>query len=340
MAGRKNNIRFKRWKLLATILMGAFCLFTTFTAKAQQDAQFSQYVFNGLYINPAYAGYKQDVYLSGFYRSQWTGLDGAPQTFSLAADAAVADERVGLGLMISQDRIGAQSSLAVYGNYAYKIQIGDNESSKLSFGLGAGFIQNGLDGSKLHAGQPGDEYVPVGSQSFILPDARLGVLYTNNDWFAGFSADNMVAHFAKGLKSTTISVPVPQPHYYLTAGAMIPLDEGVKLKPSFLIKDDRAGPTSLDLNLFMLLGERIWIGSTYRTAIPSWDKSNLQQSLQKANAVVGMIEFFATEKLRIGYAFDYSLTALSNYSYGSHELSIGIYLRHGRERSNFNRCYF
>jgi len=314
--------------------------FISLAAKAQQDAQFSQYIFNGLYINPAYAGYKEDIYINGFFRSQWTGLQGAPQTFSLAGDAALMDNKVGIGLLLSQDKIGAQSNLAAYANYAYKLQIGDNENSKLSFGVGLGFIQDGIDGSKLNAVQPGDTYVPVGSQSFILPDARLGALYTNEDFFAGFSVDNLVAHMIKGVKATTISVPVPEPHYYLTAGAMFTLNDAIKFKPSFLIKDDLAGPTSLDINAFFLLGERIWVGSTYRTAVPLYNKSNLQNSLQKSNAVVGMIEFFATERLRIGYAFDYSLTPLSNYSYGSHELSIGIYLSKGYHRIDYNRCYF
>jgi type IX secretion system PorP/SprF family membrane protein len=336
----KQYMWFEKMRVIKGLGIILLCLFINFKAKAQQDAQFSQYVFNGLYINPAYAGYKEDIYLSGFYRSQWTGLQGAPQTFSFSGDAALMDNKVGVGLLLSQDKIGAQSSLAAYGNYAYKLQIGDNEASKLSFGIGLGFIQSGIDGSKLNAVTPGDESVPVGNQSFILPDARLGVLYSNNDLFAGFSVDNLVAHMIKGVKATTVSVPVPMPHYYLTAGAMFTLEDGLKFKPSFLIKDDLAGPTSLDLNAFFLLGEKVWIGSTYRTAVPIYNKSNLQNSLQKPNAIIGMIEFFATEKLRIGYAFDYSLTPLSNYSYGSHELSIGIYLGKGSQRSDTNRCYF
>src|SRR5476651_421432 len=115
-------------------------------ANAQQDAQFSQYIFNGLYINPAYAGYKEDLYVNSFFRSQWTGLDGAPTTFSLSMDGAVNDGKVGLGLMIQHDAIGAQSNTAAYGNYAYRIQVGENEHSKLALGMGFGFIQTGING--------------------------------------------------------------------------------------------------------------------------------------------------------------------------------------------------
>src|ERR1700761_680046 len=131
------------------------------TAYAQQDAQFSQYIFNGLYINPAYAGYREDLYFNSFFRSQWTGLEGAPTTFSAAIDGTVKDGKVGLGLMVQHDEIGAQSNIAAYANYAYRLQIGEQAHSKLAFGLGFGFIQNGIDGTKLNAVQANDTSVPV-----------------------------------------------------------------------------------------------------------------------------------------------------------------------------------
>ena len=111
--------------------------FSFLTVKAQQDAQFSQYIFNGLYINPAYAGYRGDFYVNSFYRSQWTGLNGAPQTLSISGDGTVANEHVGLGALFQNDRLGAQSTTAFYGNYAYRIQVGEQENSRLAFGLGA-----------------------------------------------------------------------------------------------------------------------------------------------------------------------------------------------------------
>src|SRR3954471_19537822 len=118
-------------------LIALLCLALSFMqANAQQDAQFSQYIFNGLYVNPAYAGYKGDFYVNSFYRSQWTGLNGAPQTISIAADGAVADEHVGLGALFQNDRLGAQSSTAFYGNYAYRLQVGEQENSRLAFGVG------------------------------------------------------------------------------------------------------------------------------------------------------------------------------------------------------------
>src|ERR1700755_710582 len=121
--------------MMKRILFLCALILSFITANAQQDAQFSQYIFNGLYINPAYAGYKSDFYVNSFYRSQWTGLEGAPQTVSIAADGAVANDKVGLGLLVQSDKIGAQSNTAAYANYAYRIQIGEDEDSRLAFGV-------------------------------------------------------------------------------------------------------------------------------------------------------------------------------------------------------------
>jgi type IX secretion system PorP/SprF family membrane protein len=328
-------------------LLFVFLLILTFVkASAQQDAQFSQYVFNGLYINPAYAGYKSDFYVNSFFRSQWTGLPGSPQTVSLAADGAVADDKVGLGLLLQQDHIGAQSNIAIYTNYAYRIQIGEDENSRLAFGLGIGVLQAGIDGNKLNAVQAGDSYIPVGNHSFISPDARVGVLYTNDRYFVGASIDNFLPQYMASSKSAgALGVPIPKPHEYLTFGALFDLNSQTKLKPSILIKDNPTVPTSMDVNTFLLLNDKLWLGATYRTSVPLYNKSNLPKGLPTSSAMVAIIEFFATENVRIGYAYDYSLNKIGALGYGSHELSLGILLKNNKSsRSSFDdptrRCYF
>jgi type IX secretion system PorP/SprF family membrane protein len=333
-----NTIKERQMKRVCVI---AIFLFAGITAFAQQDAQYSQYMFNGLFINPAYAGYKQDVYLYAFYRSQWTGLEGAPQSFSASIDGSVNDTKVGLGLLIANDRIGAQSATSAYANYALRLQVGEDPSSRLSFGIGAGLSQAGLDGTKLNPVEYGDPNIPTGYQNAILPDARLGVLYTDNKVFVGASVDNLLSSkLAKSSVDKTLSVPVPIPHYYFTTGVYFPVNDDVMLRPSIMLKDDRGGPTSLDLNTFVLLNEVIWVGGTYRTAVPLYKKPNLQDGLQKSNALVAQVQFFVNEKLRIGYSFDYSLTPLANYNYGSHEISIGIYLKEGKLKSINQKCYY
>jgi type IX secretion system PorP/SprF family membrane protein len=293
-------------------------------AEAQQDAQFSQYMFNGIYINPAYAGYKEQLNMHAFYRSQWTGITGGPKTMSLAIDAVANDANVGLALQISKDQLGAQSNLAAYANYAYRIRTNEDGSSRLALGLGIGAMQLGIDGAKLN---PNDVEFdqPAGMVSTIIPDARVGVYYSNNRFYAGVSADNLISQYINIERYTFIAQP--KPHYYLTGGVLIPLSQDLLLKPSFLIKDDRAGPTSLDLNAFILLGEKVWLGGSYRTGIKLYDKSYLQSDLSNVNSASAAIEVFALNNLRIGYAYDFSVGALQGYSGGTHEISMGYYFK-------------
>lgn len=321
------------------LFVGLF--FTFLTAKGQQDAQFSQYIFDGIYINPAYAGYKEDINLNAFCRSQWTGLEGAPQTYAIAADVAVKDNQVGLGLLLNRDQIGAQSTTSVYSNLAYRIEFGrQDQTSWLSFGIGLGMLQSTLDGSKLYATQTGDNVVPTGFQSSILPDARIGALYTSDNFFVGASIDNLLPQYMhETTTNQSLIVIIPKPHRYFTMGGLFTLNDDTKIKPSFLIKDSQGAPTSIDLNTFVLLSDKLWLGGTYRTGL-SFLKKNLQSGLPPSSAMVGMAEFFVNPDFRIGYAFDYSLNALGTTGYGSHELSISILIRTNRQASVSRKCYF
>lgn len=296
-------------------------------AWGQQDAQYSQYMFNGIYINPAYAGYKQELNIHSFYRNQWTGIKGSPKSMSLAVDAVANNGNVGLALQISSDKLGAQSSLAAYANYAYRLQIGNSEASRLAFGLGLGIVQNGFNEDLLDPIDLEDTRIPSGIQKSILPDARTGAFYSSDRWYLGLSVDNLIAQYTAKQNNNAAYYPTPKPHYYLTGGVLLPINETVQLKPSFLLKDDRGGPTSLDVNAFVLLADKIWLGASYRTAVKLYDKSYLQKDLDKRNSVVAMTEIYATPQLRIGYAFDYSLSKLAGYSGGSHEISIGFYIK-------------
>ncbi|MCX2453858.1 type IX secretion system membrane protein PorP/SprF [Pedobacter sp. PLR] len=293
-------------------------------ASAQQDAQYSQYMFNGIYINPAYAGYKEQLNLHSFYRSQWTGITGAPKSMSLAVDAIANDGNVGLALQIASDKIGAQSTLSAYANYAYRLRLNTDETSRLSLGIGLGFVQLGIDGSKLN---PNDfeEEQPIGMQTKVIPDARVGIYYSDNKFYAGFSADNLIAQASKVQMDGFILQT--KPHYYLTAGMLIPLSMEVQLKPSFLLKDDRGGPTSLDVNAFVLLSEKVWLGGSYRTGVKLYDKSYLQKDLSNRNSMVAAMELFPVSNLRIGYAYDVAVGALRGYSGSTHEISIGYYFK-------------
>jgi type IX secretion system PorP/SprF family membrane protein len=326
-------IRMKKTFVLSLLLVFSLAL------KAQQAAQFSQYMFNGIYINPAYAGYKEELNLHSFYRNQWVGIQGSPKSMSLAVDAIANDGNVGLAFQLSSDKLGAQSSVSGYVNYSYRIRLGNSEDERLAFGIGAGVIQNAIDGSQLQAIDLNDNRLPVGLQSSILPDARVGAFYSSDKWYAGVSVDYLLAQYMGNKNVDGAFYPTPKPHIYLTGGGLLPINEVVQLKPSFLLKDDRGGPTTLDVNAFLLLADKIWIGGSYRTGVKLYDKSYLQNDLLQRNAIVAMTEFFVSPQLRLGYAFDYSLTQLSGYTGGSHEISIGFYFKPKNLRMLTPRCF-
>lgn len=310
-------------------LTAVFTLVLSRSAEAQQDAQFSQYMFNGIYINPAYAGYREQLNLHTFYRSQWTGIEGAPKTMFLAVDAIANDGNVGLAFQVSSDKLGAQRNLAAYASYAYRIRMNADGTSRLAFGVSAGAVQLGIDGALLNPNDP-EPFQPVGLQSSVVPDARAGIYFSNNRFYAGFSVDNLVSQYIDIDRYAFI--PQPKPHYYLTAGVLVPLSTDVLLKPSFLIKDDRSGPTSLDLNAFFILAEKFWIGGSYRTGVKLYDKSYLQKDLIQVNSAVAAIQIFPSSNLRIGYAYDFSIGPLQGYSSGTHEISIGYFFNRKNTR--------
>lgn len=327
-----NNLK----QLILALLITGMAL----NASAQQDSQFTQYVFNGLHINPAYAGYKEDIYVQSFYRSQWEGVKGAPRSFSIAADGAFNDGDIGLGMILSNDQVGAQSYLTAYANYAYRIRLNDDGSSRLAFGIAAGFMQLGLDGNKLDGYNSGDGLIPFGAQTNTVPDARFGTYYATERFFAGFSATNVLARYMSKKNTENRMVPVPQPHFYLTAGTMLKLNEDVRFKPVVLFKDDTKGPSALDLNAFFLFKENFWIGGFYRTSFNLYKKNYQQTDLSRQNAIGAIVEIFAGQNLRIGYSYDHALNKLRSYNYGSHEISAGFYINRRNSAANRQlRCY-
>ncbi|WP_158825465.1 PorP/SprF family type IX secretion system membrane protein [Mucilaginibacter lacusdianchii] len=313
----------KRILTLVILMLSARMLY------AQQDVQQSQYMFNGIYINPAYAGYKQNLNLHSFYRSQWTGMPGAPVSMSLAVDAIANDGNVGLALQLASDKLGAQNFFTAYGNYAYRLRMNADGSSRLALGFGVGVMQVGIDGSLLTTNDP-EPYQPTNTQSKLLPDARLGVYYSDDKYYAGLSADNLVAQFIDVRINSYLAQP--KPHFYLTAGMLVPLSEDILIKPSVLLKDDRGGPTSLDLNAFLLFGQKLWLGASYRTGVKLYSKDYLQRDLSNLNSIVGAVELFPLENLRVGYGYDVSIGPLKGYSGGTHEISVGFYLKSPKTR--------
>jgi type IX secretion system PorP/SprF family membrane protein len=313
---------------------------TSLSGFAQQDAQYSQYIFNAIYINPAYAGYRERLNVNATYRNQWMGINGAPKSFSFAADALMPNERVGLSLIVGADNLGAQKNLSAYGNYSYRFPVNDDETSKLALGFGVGVQQAGVDGAMLDPTDAGDQFIPTGMIKKIIPDLRIGAFFSTERMYIGASANNVVGKYILDKAKLDYNFPTPAAHYYLTGGLLVPIIEyEIDFKPFFLIKDDIAGPTVLDLNAFFLFKQKVWIGAGYRTGIKVYNKPALIGKPKNDNAIIGMAEFFIDERLRIGYSYDHTVSSLSRYAGATHEISISWnFMNEGERRANF--CYF
>lgn len=301
--------------------------------KAQQNIQLTQYIFNSLSVNPAYAGYKEEWYGQLGMRSQWVGLEGAPQTFSLSVDGITnpIDKRHGVGLQITADKLGPQSATSAYANYAFRLRFDEADLKRLSFGIGAGITQYSLDGTRLDPVNAGDPSIPPNKISNFIPDIRFGVYYSSPSWYAGVSVMDLLSGDQSNnvfrWDNTTTDNIRRRRHTYFMAGGLFDLDGGVKLRPSLLWKEDFRGPSSLDLNAMFILGERFWVGAGWRTGVTVWQKDYEKytgNSLSKQNSFSGILQVYATEKLRIGYSYDYIVSKLSSVQNGSHEITLGL----------------
>lgn len=313
-----------------------FCfvfLLASGSAFGQQNIQFTQYIFNSLSVNPAYAGYKEEWFGQLGLRSQWVGLDGAPQTASLSIDGVTdqVGKRHGVGLQLAADGLGPQTATSAYASYAFRLRLNEADTRRLSFGLGAGVTQYSLDGTKLLPNTPGDPNVPAVRISNFVPDVRFGVHYSSPSWYAGVSVMDLLSGDQSDnifrWNSTTTDNLRRRRHVYVMAGALLNFDGGLRLRPSLLWKEDFRGPSSLDLNAMFILGERFWVGGGWRTGVTAWEKDYQQytgNSLSRRNSFSGIVQFFATERFRVGYSYDYIVSRLSSVQNGSHELTLGI----------------
>jgi type IX secretion system PorP/SprF family membrane protein len=285
-------------KRIATVIsMLAFSLMSS----AQQELQISQYMFNGLFLNPAYAG--THPYWSGtiLHRSQWLNFPGAPKTNLLAVDGQLKDKRMGLGFMVTNDNIGLNKINEISGAYSYKIKLGKKDG-QLAFGLRAGVRNQVFNANDAIYNDQGDPLYN-GNQSIWTPKFDFGLYYYQERAYLGLTIPNVVAFDSRKNDNTDAGL---RRHYYLNGGYVWKLSNMVDFKPSFLVKYEPSAPVSMDLNAHFLLNQRFWLGVSYRHNA----------------AVVGMIEYAVTPNLRAGYAYDYSTTAIRTFQGGSHEIML------------------
>jgi len=318
----------------SSILLLFFLIIFERQALAQQLPQFSQYMFNELHINPGYAGYRQEGYIQATYRKQWGNFPGAPETFSFSGDFSANEGKMGLGVLLLGDKIGATRTIGGLLNYAYHIQLGSE--SHLGLGVSAGAYQYSIDTDLLEPNEENDILILEGDFNVLAPNLNSGLFFHSTDFYAGISAYNMIGKNL--LKKREVELDYHDIHFYFTMGGMVYLSNEVQLKPSILVKEVKGAPTNYDLNLMVLFYEKVWLGGSYRSNVKWW-KSNLDKNLSSRNAFALIAEIFATDNLRVGYSYDYNLNALRDFRSNSHEFSVGYYISDKRERMENKRRF-
>jgi type IX secretion system PorP/SprF family membrane protein len=290
----------KKTIILILVLVAGFI-------RAQHDVMISQYMFNGLFLNPAYAGSHKYYSSTLLYRNQWMNFTGAPKTILAAVDGIIPtkSENMGGGLIISNDRIGAREQTDIYANYAYQLKFKNND--KLAFGLKAGVSNYQFKNEKLIYWD-GNDQVFNGRKSAWLPKFGFGAYYFSKDWYAGLAVPTLLSYDSKKDFSFDVNqATFLQRHFYMYGGYVFKLDDKFKLKPSALIKYVPSAPLEADVNLHLMYKDQIWIGAGYRSL----------------DGLVFMVEYATNTRFRVGYAYDAPLTKMKLYSAGSHEIMIG-----------------
>lgn len=263
--------------------------------KAQQEALYSQYMFNTLGINPAYAGNRDVLSLTALGRYQWVGVEGAPKSFIFTADMPFRNESMGLGLSIYSDEVGLQKNLGGNLAYSYKVRIGEN--STLSFGL-----QGGVSNIKWQLSQVqnvGNDPVFAGANDInrFFPAVGGGLFLASDIAYLGFSVPNFIEQdYASQTNASGI-----KRHYYTMAG--IVLGKGMmKVKPSTLVRYTKGAGFGADLNV------NVWFNDVFSIGLSGRKSQMIAGSSEGVDALVGMLEFQFTPQFRLGYAYDYTMS--------------------------------
>ncbi len=269
----------------------------------QQSPITSQYLTNGLIINPAYTGTRGALSANISYRKQWARINGAPQFHNLSLHSPINQrERVSLGLLAEYNTFGVTKDIGVYGFYAYAVPMGPG---KLSMGLKAGVDFSNTIYSNLQDIEPNDPKFAV-SDSYTLPNFGVGFYYFTDKIFAGLAVPSLLSYVRDEEDQFLIKPGFKLFKTYFTAGALLTVSPAFKIKPSVLLRYSISEPFEVDVNANFIIGDIIWLGGSYRVA---------------EKAVVALIDLQVTPQLKIGYSFDYQLGHLNKYTSGTHEVS-------------------
>lgn len=274
---------------------------------AQQDALFSQYMFNKLAVNPGYAGSRELLTADILYRYQWVNIEGAPKTISASMHSPLSNPHLALGFNMYNDRTGPLSYTGAMATFAYRIIF---PNSKLSFGLQAGIKNNGIVWNDINSYDETDAFLISQVKKKVVPDANFGVYYYSNKFFAGISSRQLLQNQTIAVEDSAGNTQFTKllTHFYGMSGVAIPMGENVVFRPSVLAKFVKNAPPQIDINASFLFANTLWLGASYRT--------------EKAIALIAEVNI--AQNFRIGYSYDMWLNELKAYNKGSHEIRLSF----------------
>ncbi|SNR26446.1 type IX secretion system membrane protein, PorP/SprF family [Maribacter sedimenticola] len=295
----------KRFFLLTLLMAGSI-----WCSNAQQDAQYTQYMYNTVAVNPAYAGNRGVLSIAALHRSQWVGIDGAPTTQTLNIHTPIS-QRVGLGLSIVNDEIGNGTNQDTYFDAVFSYTVPTSEFGKLSFGLKAGGHLLNIDFNQLRNYDPSS--AAVGQNNIdkrFSPNFGAGIYYHTEEFYAGISVPNILEteHFDSSGSSASF-IAQERMNIYFISGYIFEINPDVKLKPAILFKAVEGAPLQADLSATVLLNDKVSLGAAYR-----WDA-----------ALSGLVGFQLNDKIMLGLAYDREVTELGNTAFN--DGSFEVFLR-------------
>ncbi len=284
---------------MKTKLFSIVMMFTAIVSYAQQDAQYTQYMYNTINVNPAYAGSRGALSIFALHRTQWVGLDGAPVTNTVSLNTPFNNSKLGLGVSIVNDEIGPSTNNSISADISYYIPV--SESCKLSFGVKGTANIFDIDVTKLN---PGDQTDPAfqNMDNEFSPNIGAGLYLHSQKGYLGFSIPNFIE--TNAYNDNDVAVYKEKINYYLIGGYVFDLNSAIKFKPTFMAKMTDGAPLQLDVSGNFMFNEKFTVGLAYR-----WSAS-----------VSAMVGFQITDGLYLGYAYDFETTELDNYNSGSHEI--------------------
>lgn len=289
------------------IIFISFFFYIT-SISAQQDPEYTHYMYNMSVVNPAYAsGMPAMLNLGALYRTQWVGAVGAPKTFTFFGHTAINDKvEVGLSLISDDIGDGAKKENNVYADFAYVLNLGGQ--NRLSLGLKAGFssIQTNFNGFVLQSGDTSTDLAFAEDVNLSKPNIGVGAYFFRNNFYVGLSAPNLLNTKHIEEKSGINAFGSEDIHTFLTAGYVFQINDKVKLKPAFMTKYVTGAPLSIDITANVLYNNKFEFGAAYRID----------------DAISALVNINATPSLRVGYAYDYTLSNLGQFNSGTHEIML------------------